>query len=89
MTYFTVTENLLDFVTILQEELVHVWSTPEDYNFDAYKLLVSMQTGDVLVTYADTVLPERDFGFRHSTSLRDGIRYFVEWYAGYYWTYRK
>lgn len=82
-------ENLLDFVTILQEELVRANVLPEDYDFDAHKQLVPMQAGDVPVTYADTTPLERDFGFRPSTSLRDGIRQFAEWYAGYYGTCRK
>lgn len=82
-------ENLLDFVTILQEELVRAGVLPEDYDFDAHRQLVPMQAGDVPVTYADTAPLERDFGFRPSTSLRDGIRHFAEWYAGYYGTCRK
>ena len=82
-------ENLLDFVTILQEELVRAGVLPEDYDFDAHRQLVPMQAGDVPVTYADTAPLECDFGFRPSTSLRDGIRHFAEWYAGYYGTCRK
>lgn len=77
-------ENLLDFVTILQEELVRAGVLPKDYDFDAHKQLVPMQAGDVPVTYADTTPLERDFDFRPSTSLRDGIRNFAEWYAQYY-----
>lgn len=77
-------ENLLDFVTILQEELVRAGVLPKDYDFEAHKELVPMQPGDVPVTYADTALLERDFDFRPSTSLRDGIRNFAEWYAQYY-----
>lgn len=77
-------ENLLDFVTILQEELVRAGVLPKDYDFDAHKQLVPMQAGDVPVTYADTTPLERDFDFRPSTSLRNGIRHFAEWYARYY-----
>ena len=77
-------ENLLDFVTILQEELVRAGVLPKDYDFEAHKELVPMQPGDVPVTYADTALLERDFDFRPSTPLRDGIRNFAEWYAQYY-----
>lgn len=77
-------ENLLDFVTILQEELVRAGVLPKDYDFDAHKQLVPMQAGDVPVTYADTTPLERDFDFRPSTSLRNGIRHFAEWYAQYY-----
>lgn len=77
-------ENLLDFVTILQEELVRAGVLPPDYDFAAHKELVAMQPGDVPVTYADTAPLEADFGFRPSTPLRDGLRAFAEWYAGYY-----
>lgn len=77
-------ENLLDFVTILQEELVRAGVLTKEYDFDAHKQLVPMQAGDVPVTYADTTPLERDFDFRPSTSLRDGIRHFAEWYALYY-----
>lgn len=77
-------ENLLDFVTILQEELVAAGVLPEDYDFEAHKELVPMQPGDVPVTYADTTPLERDFGFRPSTPLREGLRAFARWYAGYY-----
>lgn len=77
-------ENLLDFVTILQEELVRAKVLPEDYDFEAHKELVPMQPGDVPVTYADTSALESDFGFKPSTPLRDGLRKFAEWYAGYY-----
>ena len=73
-------ENLLDFVTILQEELVRANILPEDYDFEAHKRLVPMQPGDVPVTYADISALERDFGFKPSTSLRDGLRKFTEWY---------
>ncbi len=74
-------ENLLDFVTILQEELVRAGVLPQDYDFDAHKELVPMQPGDVPVTYADTSALERDYGYKPSTSLRDGLRAFAEWYA--------
>ena len=77
-------ENLLDFVTILQEELVRAGVLPNDYDFEAHKELVPMQPGDVPVTYADTTPLEQDFGFKPNTSLRDGLRYFAEWYAKYY-----
>ena len=77
-------ENLLDFVTILQEELIRAKVLPSDYNFDEHKELVAMQPGDVPVTYADTKPLEDDFGFRPNTSLRTGLRAFAEWYAKYY-----
>ena len=77
-------ENLLDFVGILQEELIRAGVLPEDYNFEAHKELVPMQAGDVPITYADTSALERDFGFKPSTSLRDGLRQFAEWYKQYY-----
>ena len=73
-------ENLLDFVTILQEELIRAGVLPSDYDFDAHKELVSMQPGDVPVTYADTTPLEQDFGFKPSTPLREGLRKFAEWY---------
>ena len=73
-------ENLLDFVTILQEELVRAGVLPTDYDFDAHKELVPMQPGDVPVTFADTSALERDFGFKPSTDLRTGLRKFAEWY---------
>ena len=79
-------ENLLDFVTILQEELIRAKVLPSDYDFEAHKELVPMQPGDVPVTYADTVPLEQDFGFKPSTSLREGLRSFAEWYAQYYGT---
>lgn len=79
-------ENLLDFVTILQEELLRAGVLPQDYNFEAHKELVPMQPGDVPVTFADTSALERDFGFKPCTSLRQGLRNFAEWYAGYYKT---
>ena len=77
-------ENLLDFVNILQEELVEAGVLPSDYDFEAHKELVPMQPGDVPVTYADTTALERDFGFKPSTSLRDGLRAFAQWYKKYY-----
>ena len=79
-------ENLLEFVQILQEELLRAGVLPQDYNFDEHKELVAMQPGDVPVTFADTSALERDFGFKPSTSLRDGLRAFAEWYAKYYGT---
>lgn len=77
-------ENLLDFVQILQEELVRAEVLPADYDFEAHKELVAMQPGDVPVTYADTSALERDFGFKPSTSLRTGLRKFAEWYKEFY-----
>ena len=77
-------ENLLDFVQILQEELIRAEVLPEDYDFEAHKKLVPMQAGDVPITYADTSALERDFGFKPSTSLRDGLRSFAEWYHEFY-----
>ena len=77
-------ENLLDFVTILQEELLRAGVLPQDYDFEAHKELVPMQPGDVPVTYADTTPLEQDFGFKPATSLREGLRAFAEWYAEYY-----
>lgn len=77
-------ENLLDFVTILQEELISAGVLPKDYDFESHKELVPMQPGDVPVTYADTTPLEQDFGFRPNTSLRDGLRRFAQWYARYY-----
>jgi len=77
-------ENLLDFVDILQQELVGAGVLPKDYDFDAHKELVPMQPGDVPVTYADTSALERDFGFRPSTSLREGLRRFAKWYREFY-----
>lgn len=79
-------ENLLDFVQILSEELVRAGVLPEDYDFEAHKELVPMQPGDVPVTYADTSALERDFGFKPSTGLRDGLRKFAEWYREFYMT---
>ena len=77
-------ENLLDFVQILQEELIRAKVLPEDYDFEAHKKLVPMQAGDVPVTYADTSALERDFGFKPSTTLREGLRRFAEWYHDFY-----
>ena len=77
-------ENLLDFVTILQEELLRAGVLPADYDFEAHKKLVPMQPGDVPVTYADTTPLKRDFGFKPSTPLREGLRKFAEWYKEFY-----
>ncbi len=77
-------ENLLTFVDILQQELIRAKVLPADYDFEAHKKLVPMQPGDVPVTYADTSALERDYGYKPSTSLRDGLRAFAEWYAGFY-----
>ena len=77
-------ENLLDFVTILQEELLRAGVLPADYDFEAHKKLVPMQPGDVPVTYADTTPLERDFGFKPSTPLREGLRKFADWYKKFY-----
>lgn len=77
-------ENLLDFVDILQQELIRAGVLPEDYDFEAHKKLVAMQPGDVPVTYADTTALEEDFGFKPATSLRDGLRKFAEWYKEFY-----
>ena len=76
--------NLLDFVTILQEELIRVGVIPSDYDFDKHKELVEMQKGDVEVTYADTTPLEHDYGFKPNTPLRDGLRRFAEWYKEFY-----
>ena len=77
-------ENLLEFVSILQEELIQAGVLPEDYDFDAHKELAPMQPGDVPVTYADSTPLEQDFGYKPSTPLRDGLRAFAEWYKRYY-----
>ncbi len=77
-------ENLLDFVDILQQELIRAGVLPEDYDFEAHKELVPMQPGDVPITYADTTALEREFGFKPSTSLRHGLRKFAEWYKEFY-----
>lgn len=76
-------ENLLDFVNILQEELLKAGVLPDDYDFETHKELVPMQLGDVPITYADTSALEKDFGFKPSTSLREGLRRFAEWYMSY------
>lgn len=76
--------NLLDFVTILQEELVRAGVLPKDYDFESHKELVPMQPGDVPVTYADTTPLQRDFGYKPSTDLRTGLRKFAEWYKEFY-----
>ena len=77
-------ENLLEFVDILQQELVSAGVLPADYDFEAHKELVPMQAGDVPVTFADTSALERDFGFRPSTPLREGLRAFARWYKDFY-----
>lgn len=74
-------ENLLEFITILQEELICARVIPADYDFETHKELLPMQAGDVPATYADTTVLMEDFGFRPATSLRDGLRAFAEWYA--------
>ena len=78
------TENLLDFVQILQEELIKAGVLPEDYDFESHKELVPMQPGDVPITYADTSPLEKDYGFKPTTSLREGLRKFSEWYKIFY-----
>ena len=77
-------ENLLDFVDILQQELIDAGVLPKDYDFEAHKKLVPMQAGDVPITYADTTPLEKDFGFKPSTSLRTGLRNFAKWYKEFY-----
>ena len=77
-------ENLLEFVDILQQELVVAGVLPADYDFEAHKELVPMQAGDVPVTYADTSALERDCGFKPSTPLREGLRAFARWYKDFY-----
>ncbi len=77
-------ENLLDFVQILQEELIRAGVLPKDYDFESHKELVPMQAGDVPITYADTSALEKDYGFKPSTSLREGLRKFAEWYKDFY-----
>lgn len=77
-------ENLLDFVQILQEELIAAEVLPKDYDFETHKELVPMQAGDVATTFADTSALERDFGFKPSTTLREGLRNFAKWYKGFY-----
>jgi UDP-glucuronate 4-epimerase len=77
-------ENLLEFVEILQEELIRAGVLPKDYDFEAHKELVAMQPGDVPTTYADTAPLEKDYGFKPATPLRDGLRHFAEWYKQFY-----
>lgn len=77
-------ENLLDYISTLQEELVRAKVLPEDYDFEGHRELVGMQPGDVPVTYADSEALERDYGFRPTIGIRDGLRKFAEWYKGYY-----
>jgi len=77
-------ENLLDFIDILQQELIRARVLPEDYDFKSHKELVPMQPGDVPITYADTSALEKDYGFKPTTSLRDGLRKFAEWYKAFY-----
>lgn len=77
-------ENLLEYIRVLQEELVRAGVLPEDYDFEGHRELVGMQPGDVPVTYADSEALEKDFGFRPQIGIRDGLRAFAEWYAGYY-----
>ena len=77
-------ENLLEFVNILQQELVSAGVLPDDYDFEAHKELVPMQAGDVPITYADTSALEKDFGFKPSTTLREGLRNFAKWYKEFY-----
>ena len=77
-------ENLLDFVNILQEELIRAEVLPSDYDFESHKELVPMQPGDVPATYADTSALEQDYGYKPSTSLREGLRKFAEWYKEFY-----
>ena len=77
-------ENLLDFIRVLQEELVRAKILPQDYNFESHQELVPMQSGDVPVTYADSEALERDYGFTPKTGIREGLRAFAEWYKEYY-----
>lgn len=77
-------ENLLDFVDILQDELKKAKVLPEDYDFEAHKELVGMQPGDVEITYADVTQLQEDFGFKPSTSLREGLQAFAKWYKEFY-----
>ena len=81
---FIISENLLDYIDTLQQELVRAGVLPEDYDFDAHKELVPMQPGDVPVTYADSEALERDYGFRPQIGIRDGLRKFAEWYKEFY-----
>ena len=77
-------ENLLDYIQTLQEELVRAGVLPADYDFEGHRQLVPMQPGDVPVTYADSVPLERDYGFKPSIGIREGLRRFAEWYKEYY-----
>ena len=77
-------ENLLDFVQILQEELINAGVLSSDYDFESHKELVPMQPGDVPITYADTTPLEKDFGFKPNTPLREGLRRFAKWYKEFY-----
>lgn len=77
-------ENLLDFVDILQQELIAAGVLPKNYDFEAHKQLVPMQAGDVPITYADTSALEQDFGLKPSTPLREGLRRFAQWYKAFY-----
>ena len=77
-------ENLLDYISTLQEELVRAGVLPQDYDFEAHKKLAPMQPGDVPVTYADSSALEADYGFRPSIGIREGLRKFAEWYREYY-----
>ena len=77
-------ENLLDYISTLQEELVRAKVLPEDYDFEGHRELVGMQAGDVPVTYADSEALERDYGFTPKIGIREGLRAFAEWYAVYY-----
>ena len=81
-------ENLLDFVIVLQDELIRAGVLPNDYDFESHKELIPMQPEDVPVTYDDTTPLEQDFGFKPSTSLREGLRKFAGWYAKYYGTFK-
>ena len=75
--------ELLDFISILEEELIKAELLPEDYNFESYKELIPMQKGDVVETYSDTTKLEKDYGFRPNTSIREGLKKFIEWYKEY------
>ena len=77
-------ENLLDYISTLQEELVRAGVLPEDYDFEGHRELVGMQPGDVPVTYADSAALERDYGFTPAIGIREGLRKFAEWYKEYY-----
>ena len=77
-------ENLLDYISTLQEELVNAGVLPKDYDFEGHRELVGMQAGDVPVTYADSNALEDDYGFKPTIGIREGLRAFAKWYAGYY-----